>query len=848
MQERPDSQYDREDHLFLLLSLLISGLTGLAIVALVSITETFGERLHHASSWYHFLVPIVGSGVVGLLLYYFFPGARGSGIPQTRVAVALHNGFIPIRTVIGKFICSSISLSSGINLGREGPSVQIGGGIASAIGNAVGLSEHRVRSLVPVGTAAAVAAAFNTPLAAVLFTLEEILADLNARVVGAVVIGAATSWMVLHLFLGDQPIFVVPSYRLVHPIEFAFYLVLGLVGGCVSAGFVATLIRVRGWFAKVPQRFKPYSPMAGGLAVGALALYSPSALGIGYDHVSEAINGHLGLTAILMLLALKLVGVSACYGSGNVGGVFGPSLFIGAMTGGIIGHVAHYLLPELTATPGAYALVGMGAAFAGIIRSPMTSVIMIFEITRDYTIIVPLMVANLCSYAIARHFHPQTLYEINMVADGIHLPSPEHRPEPLQVSSAMRNDKIESTANSVHPDDSLDTALQIMGRLSTDTLPVTSRINHTPLGTVVRADVIAAYQNARPKPPISTTDAKNWIPAMCATAIGLLLMAVSLVYWQRNNVVARAADFYKLGEAHLAQSRTDEAIQEFRTALASDPKSNSARASLGFALFQAGRFTDARKYLLDASANNPSNGPILAALAHIEYRLGDHASAIASMRHALDVPWPTTQSATRIQTEIDFARMLYKEARKSEASLLLISLIERSGDDAVTGKRAAAIIEQSDSLARASEAYSLLQQHFPADASVTFDLGRVYLDSGQDAKALIAFRKAIQLDPNNPDYRAQARTAIAILHLNPFLPNLSSQQRGRRWAGIDAAVSQAAAQCLPTTDLPSATKATAANKLSESDIHRSHAIDTWHALPISCGLHPILTQILNRSL
>lgn len=258
----------------------------------------------------------------------------GSGIPQTRVALLPQKGMIGIRTVVGKFVCSAISLGSGVALGREGPSVHIGAGIASVAGRRLGLSEEQVKSLIPVGTAAAVAAAFNTPLAAVLFTLEEILADLHARLVGSVVIGAATSWIVLRLILGDEPLFHVPAYQLVHPLEFLLYALLGLIGGLVSTAFVKLLLWQRARFLKVPQRWKALTPALGGLVAGLLALVQPGVLGVSYNLVSDALNGRMEFKIMLLLLLLKVVATATGYGSGNAGGVFGPRLFIGAVLGG----------------------------------------------------------------------------------------------------------------------------------------------------------------------------------------------------------------------------------------------------------------------------------------------------------------------------------------------------------------------------------------------------------------------------------------------------------------------------------------------------------------------------------
>ncbi len=293
---------EHEDKILLLLALVISAVVGLIVVAFVAVTERLGSILLTAGAWQRVFSPFAGSLVGGWLLFKFFPEARGSGIPQTRVALVLQKGIIGLRTVLGKFICSSISLGSGVALGREGPSVHIGAGIASFVGRRLGLSEGHLRSLIPVGTAAAVAAAFNTPLAAVLFTLEEILADLDARVVGSVVIGAATSWIVLRLILGDEPLFHVPAYQLVHPLEFLIYALLGVLGGLASTAFVKLLIWQRSVFLKTPRRWQPFTPAVGGLTVGLLALAAPGVLGVGYNLVSDALNGQMALKMMLLLL------------------------------------------------------------------------------------------------------------------------------------------------------------------------------------------------------------------------------------------------------------------------------------------------------------------------------------------------------------------------------------------------------------------------------------------------------------------------------------------------------------------------------------------------------------------
>lgn len=418
-----------EEQIFLLLSLLIGASTGLAVVAFILVTERLGMRLYPVGSaaWRRVMIPVAGSLAMGLLLFRFFPNARGSGVPQTKAALFARDGYISLRTVVGKFFCTATTLASGIPLGREGPSVQVGAGIASFLGRLLGLRPEKVKALLPVGAAAAIAAAFNTPMAAVVFSLEEVMGDLHAPVLGSVVLASATSWAVLRLLLGNSPLFQVPQYTLVHPLEFAIYALLGIAGGFLSVAFTKLLLEMRSFFLHLPKSTRWWHPVAGGVGVGLMGWYVPQVLGVGYAYVGSALNGGMALKLMLLLVVFKLFSVTISYASGNAGGIFGPSLFLGAMLGGAIGSVAHNLLPGYTAAPGAYALVGMGALFAGIVRAPMTSVLMIFETTRDYAVIVPLMIANLTSFFISSHFQKQPIYEALSFQDGIHLPNPRAR-------------------------------------------------------------------------------------------------------------------------------------------------------------------------------------------------------------------------------------------------------------------------------------------------------------------------------------------------------------------------------------------------------------------------------------
>ena len=486
---------DREEQVFLVLTLLIGALVGLTVVAFIELTERFGVRLYPVGSaaWRRLLVPVCGSLTMGYLLYRFFPDARGSGVPQTKGALYAREGRITLSTVLGKFFCTSVTLASGIPLGREGPAVQVGGGIASVLGRALGLRPEKVKSLIPVGAAAAVAAAFNTPLAAVLFALEEVVGDLHAPVLGSVVLASATSWGILRLLLGNDPLFQVPQYQLVNWGELLVYGVLGVAGGLVSAGFTQLLLRSRAWFLRLPRKTVWYQPLAGGLLVGAMGWFVPQVMGVGYAYVGDVLNDGLALKLMLLVLVLKLVGTAISYASGNAGGIFGPSLFLGAMLGGAVGSVAHSYFPSQVAMPGAYALVGMGTAFAGIVRAPMTSVVMIFEITRDYAVIVPLMISNLVSYFIASRIQRDPIYEVLAEQDGIHLPKAGSRSweKRRQVAQVMR-----PATDVLRADETLQEALERTEKGVQETWPITDRPGV--IGLITRKQIRTALSESDP--------------------------------------------------------------------------------------------------------------------------------------------------------------------------------------------------------------------------------------------------------------------------------------------------------------------------------------------------------------
>jgi CIC family chloride channel protein len=415
----------REHQLFLALSILIGILAGLAAVLFTLAIERADDVFFGPDPrpWRMFLTPILVSIVTGVLLATVFPGVRGSGVPQTKAAFHLQGGVIPARVPLGKLLTGVLCIGSGHSMGREGPSVQIGAGIASVVGQWLRLPPARVKELVPVGAAGALAAAFNTPIAAVLFALEEIIGDLNATLLGSTVVASVASVVVERSILGNEPLFHVPVYHLVHPAELIGYAVLGVTGGVVSVIFSKALLGLRAGFLRLPRATSMWQPALGGVAIGATLLWVPEVKGVGYEYVDQALNGGLAFRTLLVLCFVKLIATVISYSSGNAGGIFAPSLYIGAMAGGTLGILVNGVAPFPTAEPGAYALVGMGTLFAGIIRAPMTSVFMIFEITQDYQILVPLMVANLLSFVISRRYQPVPVYEALLHQDRIHLPS-----------------------------------------------------------------------------------------------------------------------------------------------------------------------------------------------------------------------------------------------------------------------------------------------------------------------------------------------------------------------------------------------------------------------------------------
>lgn len=506
--------------------------------------------------WQRLLLPTAGGLLVGVVVTRIAPEVKGSGIPEVMEAVAQRGGAIRLRVVVAKALAAAVTIGSGGSAGREGPIVHIGSAIGSAFGQLLEVSARRLRSFVACGAAAGIAATFNAPIAGALFAMEVVLGDLGVAALSPIVISSVVATVISRHHLGDFPAFEVPRYSTASPAELLLYAGLGLAAAVVGVAFIRLLYGIGDRFerSKVPPSLRP---ALGGLGVGLISLAMPHVFGVGYESINAALWERLDLALLLGLVAAKALATSLSLGSGGSGGVFAPSLFMGATLGAAWGEIAHRLFPAWTASSGAYALVGMGALVAATTHAPITAILIIFELTNDYRIIPPLMVACVIGVLVSGLLHRESVYTAKLARRGVRLQAGRDvnllkgirvrevmEADPPTVPAGMRFAELlpkllagahqelivvdargrllgtvslgdvravlpeaeligslAVAADAVHegvpwirPDDTLDVAMHLFGRTRREELPVCSdAAGRTVVGTLTRDAVIEAY-------------------------------------------------------------------------------------------------------------------------------------------------------------------------------------------------------------------------------------------------------------------------------------------------------------------------------------------------------------------
>jgi CIC family chloride channel protein len=548
-----------ETQRFLLLAVLIGIFAGLLIVCFHVTIEMISWRtigiLPGAAPVWTIMSPAIGAALAAFIVLVGFPAAHGSGVNYTKSALFVSNGYIPFSTVVGKFIACSISLGSGVSLGPEDPALQMGAGLASWLGRAFRLPREHLRLVAPVGAAAAIGAAFNTPITAVLFTIEEIVGAWNTAVLGSIVLASVSAVVTTRVFLGDAPLFRVPVAGLAHPSELLVHAAVGIVAGLLAVAFIRTTARLKRVTAHRDPRQTPIMAFAAGLVVGVVAIWVPQVAGVGYATVDSALHNQYTWQWLMLIAAAKVVVTVICFSAGAPGGMFAPVLFVGAMIGGASGALAHAYWPLPTAGLSTYVLVGMGAFFCAVFRAPMTSTFMVFELSASYVVVLPVLVANTLAYLVSRQFQRQNFFDAIAGIEGVTLPSqevtretrplrvedalPEAPPilldpalpaseaatrlegqsrivlvgsdkgpwrpmDPQRLAGAIDGQTLDHVLTSrplpvVHPDQSLDAALRVLGPHGM--LAVSRRSDGRLLGAIAIDDILNAYGIAGRRPP-----------------------------------------------------------------------------------------------------------------------------------------------------------------------------------------------------------------------------------------------------------------------------------------------------------------------------------------------------------
>ena len=487
---------------FLLLSLLIGIFSGLLVVLFhISIEVLSWSTLGALAGRFHLvrlLTPAVGAIVAVLIVRIVFPRAKGSGVNQTKIAIYSSDGYVSSSTIFGKFLACAVSIGTGSSLGPEDPSLQMGAGVASWLGRLFHLPRNSMRLIAPVGAAAGIAAAFNTPITGVLFVMEEVLADWSATAVGSIVLAAVSAVVTMRAFLGNQPLFQIPEFQLANASELLIYAGIGLVGGALSALFISLIERLKVHVEELPHWRYYVLPIVAGFLTGVVGLWFPEVMGAGYEAINSALHGQFVWQVLLYLAVAKLFVTVLAFAAETPGGMFAPALFVGGMVGGGLGGFAHRFWPLGAAPAEAYMLVGMGTFFAGVFRAPITSIFMVFELSASYVIILPVMISNTTSYLISQRIKKTPFFKMLAQIEGVNLPSAEEKRsfQPLRVEDAMQpttsSEGHNEATSRLYPDEPLDAALRLLS--VEPAIDVVSRLEPDEvLGTLTLEDVHRAY-------------------------------------------------------------------------------------------------------------------------------------------------------------------------------------------------------------------------------------------------------------------------------------------------------------------------------------------------------------------
>ena len=460
--------------------------------------------------WFLLLAPVVAGALYGPIVYRFAPEARGHGVPEVMYAVTHRGGRIAPQVTVVKALASALCIGGGGSVGREGPIVQIGSAAGSTIAQVLRLDAARVRLLVACGAAGGISATFNAPLAGAFFAMELILRNFAAEAFGAVVLASVTAAVVGRGMLGDHPFLSLPVFAIHHPIEYVLYLVLGVTVGTVGVVFSKVLYRVEDicdWVWRGPQWARP---AVGGLALGGVLIALPQMYGVGYPVLQHAVEGRYVIGMLLLLMVGKILATSLTIGIGGSGGVFAPTLFIGAMAGTAYGSIAHDLLPTITESAGAYGLIGMGAALGGATRAPITAVVILFELTGEYSIILPLMAAVVMATGTAHLLSKDTIYTAKLWRRGIDLDT-----VPSSLPAFTAADVARPAPEPVRDDVCLNAVAAALAQTSLGMVPVVAADGRY-TGCISAQDVAEALDG--PDPPATVSELVERPTAIAADA------------------------------------------------------------------------------------------------------------------------------------------------------------------------------------------------------------------------------------------------------------------------------------------------------------------------------------------